>query len=491
VGDERAETSRQAEISRQAETYLRLLAEAELRHAVTAAREEEPERARMRAWDGLSQVQYVAAAFVAVDALDAELAARIAINLETALEVRFRLDNNGPLLNRLLTAAVQWSPLRPSPMPAGPPVVPAASAYPQEPVAMPVGRMLRLSGGDQVTGLYLVTLVRAPGWALFNVAGSVSHRVTRGRLLPQLLHQVKLADNRGARYGLQFSGSTHLGMADGWLWVDPAPPPDVGWLEFRDAAGQPMLRINVPPGPTPAAPSLVDAGWSSPAERLLDAVAGDLLGHLSYLQEPGYLSRNLDELVRALSSTGLLPAGSTAPSRLALLCHRSILGTWTGHGLIDALGTGRLPPAALPEPWVSLLAQLGRRDAPKGKRGITPLALVLPGTGVVRFIVTGLSSEPDHASLSALAIGLPPAVQLHHSLGLNWAQWFPWWIMDSTGHWHVATVQGFDARGGELTVFKLRVIPPLSRLDRRMDLLVPDRSGWLRTSVNLDWTAHV
>jgi hypothetical protein len=490
VGTEQAQTYGQVQANEQAETYLRLLAETQLRDAVTAAHEQEPERARIRAWDGLSQVQYVAAAFVAVGALEAELAARIAISLETALEVRFQLDNNGPLLNRLLTAAVQWTPLRPSPIPAGPPLVPAGTACPEEPVAMPVGRMLRLAGGDQITGLYLVALVHAPGWALFNVAGSVRHRVSRGRLLPQLLKQVSLIDDHGAHYGLQFSGSTHLGMADGWLWVDPAPPPGVRWLEFRDAARQPLLRVTVTADLAQTAPDRDDGGWSSPAERLLDAVAGDLLGHLSYLQDPGYLSRNLDEVVTALSATGLLPAGSLAVSRLALLCQRSGLGTWTGHGLIDALGAGQLPPAPLPEPWLSVLAQLGRRDPPKGKRGVAPLALVLPDTGSVRFIVTGLSSEPDYASLSAPAVGLPPAVQRHHSLGLNWARWFPWWIKDSTGHWHVATVQSFDARGGDLTVFKLRVTPPLSRLDRQMDVLVPDSSGWLRTAVSLDWASH-
>ena len=128
---------------------------------------------------------------------------------------------------------------------------------------------------------------------------------------------------------------------------------------------------------------------------------------------------------------------------------------------------------------------------PRGKHGIASVAVVLPDTGSVRFVLTGLSSEPDHASLTALGIGLPPAVQLHHSLGLSWPRWFPWWIKDSTGHWHVARVRSFDARGNDLTVFKLRVTPPLSRLDSRMDVLVPDGSGWLQTSVGLDWTTHV
>lgn len=87
-----------AERAERAETYLRVMAETELRRALKSpryhqrpAQGHDPASARQR----LGRVRYVAAALTAVGAIADELAEVIISDLEAALAVRSRVDRGG------------------------------------------------------------------------------------------------------------------------------------------------------------------------------------------------------------------------------------------------------------------------------------------------------------------------------------------------------------------------------------------------------------
>jgi hypothetical protein len=191
----------------------------------------------------------------------------------------------------------------------------------------------------------------------------------------------------------------------------------------------------------------------------------------------------VDDLAAALATAGALPPGSPAAGRLAALCQRA--GAGTGQRLVAALEAGIVPAGELPAAWTSVLACFGRRHRPPGQQGVAPLAVVLPVLDGIRFVLTGVMSEADRTLLSVAALGLPRNDH-RDEFTMPWIHWFPWWIRDNAGQWHLAELDS-QRTEGEFTVVLLRLVPPLPRSVTRLEVIVPGKAVQLRVTSPLTW----
>ncbi|HLX46738.1 MAG TPA: hypothetical protein VKS82_00215 [Streptosporangiaceae bacterium] len=455
-----------------AETFLRLLAEAELRQAVRWG-------AHLRGgYPG--SLLHTAAALATVGALDDRVADAIVSDMDAALALRHPGGPAGVAAPRL--RSMPMPPKVPFPPPARPasggpvPPTPAGRLW-----AAPAGQMFRLHDEDTPANLWVLSVVGTPDSTWCAVGAMLQGRarhIPYGLRVPRL----RALDDRGGQYGMHFSGYSSETAASGWLSIHPPVPDDVRWIEFYGHLDTPRLRLDLAAPPTPAQVTVDPAGPASPGERLLDAIAAGMLTREADVN----LGNSLDTIVAALTAAHALPPGSLAPSRLATLCQRALLDA--GPGLVAALEAGELPAAGLPEPWTSVLVHSVRRHRPAAKTGIAPLAVVLPELDGIRFVLAGLHSEPDHSLLSVVAQGLPQDDH-GHKLGFQWSQWFPWWIRDSAGQWHVAQAGGYGLGGHELATLHLRVVPPLPRSVTRLDVIITGRAARVSATVPVVWPA--
>ena len=334
-----------------AETYLRQLAEAELRRARTLP------AARIRARQDTARLALVAQALVAVGAVDAGTADQIRAELELAVAVRqpgqenqgspgqgglppdarkrlARLMRSPP--GRAATVALHASGLstgytRPAPHRASWRVV-------------PVGQVIQIRDDDVRRELLLVAYLQSADGARFTMAGWPFRPLTA-------------ADDHGASYQVGFRG----GHAAAELVLRPDPPHQIRWLDLITAPGEPATRIDLDPQ-IPAPEVTVTRKATSPGELLLDVIAARILMQrrrpsrrttpssrpparptCARLSPTGPV-----DIVAALHAAGALPPASPVPGQLAGLCTRTGI---PGHGITA-------PPAAdLPEPWQSMLTR--------------------------------------------------------------------------------------------------------------------------------------
>jgi hypothetical protein len=445
-----------------AETYLRVLAETQLR--------------RFRApgstdWDGVRELRYAGAVLAALGVLPASLAESIANELDAVVNVRIRRSGTSPVLSVFaMPPAVPY--VSPEPPPA-----PVAE---DPPVLTPAGQLIPLDEGPGAPCLHLLSVARTPDRTEIAVAGRLGPRWT-GTGFYHAVRTLAAMDDAGFSLTVQHSG----GSSDGLLTLVPAPPAGARWVEiFRDPDG-PRTRVDLTAAPTRTRVVIEPVDPASPAERLLDAIASDMLGQL-----PGTPHHHvgLDLMVAALEAAGLLPPGSPAAGRLAVLCQRAAFHG--GRGLVAALADGRLAPAELPVPWASVLAYFrDGRHRTAGPPGTAPVAAVLPEIDGVRFAVSGLNTEAEHTGLRVQARGLtsgpvsdPPGI-----LGL--LPWFPWWARDSTGQWHVTTDHSHTIGNGRADV-TLWMVPPVSPAATSLELIVTGQASRMRVTLPLDWRAE-
>jgi hypothetical protein len=460
--------------AQRAETYLRLMAEAALRHATGP----EPDSV----WQYLGRVRYVGTALVMLGILDEARAERIADDLEAAVAIRSGQHQGSLVPHRLRPGPVQHvtgaGPAGTAGM-AGPRAGVPAETGPMR--AVPVGQVFCLRNEDMAADLWLLSLVQTPVKTLLGVTGWIS-QWSAGRPLARF-GRIWAVDDRGNHHVAFYSGNVGQGHAvDGWLHLGTPLAADTRWIDLcEDPAGEALIRVRLGAGAAPGRVIVEPAQAVSPAERLLDAVAE---GMLARLPEPGYMPESPDELVAALEAAGALAPDSPATGRLAGLCQRA--GLDAGHALVAAVTEGRRPAAELPAPWTSLLAYFGRRHRPAVKRGVAPAALVLPELDGVRFILAGLRSDSDHTLLSVVALGLPPDGD-RPPFGLPWIEWFPWWLRDSAGQWHLAGVESYDTEENGLVTLGLGVIPPLARPVTRLEVIISGRAARVRATVRVNW----
>ena len=517
-----------------AETYLRLLAEAELRGPMVPA--------RRQPWTGpggsTARLTAVAQALTAVRALDHETVEDILADFDLAVSLRQRADRPrsgppgaaGPRPGRLLFAS-PGTLLRRSRLAAmasrAPQPGPAAGRGPGGGAErlVPVGLTVPYRDEGLSGEMFLMVFAHTASGARFTMVWQTHSRYDPRRdpihpgLLPFALFTV--TDDRGGRYHLDFARSGGPEWA-GDLSLRPEPPGDIRWLDIS-APGGPVVRVELDPltaentegargtgaaGNAGGAEGTGSAGGAggadlaggaaavtgnklSPGEHLLVMLAERLLTvapefpHDLRMQlaaiSPGPLhtmATGIGDVIAALEAADVLSPLSPVPGRLAAVCAGMRV---SGHGITA-------PPAQdLPEPWLSLLAHYQRRkpDTPPVRDGYAAVAVALPELDGVRLALLSLLNTDEGSWLQVLARGLEPEVP-RGPFGID--VYFPLsvWIRDSGGRWHACRPAGWHRHDGEY-MLKLQLVPPLTRSTGWIEVLAAGPSAQVRVQLPLRW----
>jgi len=449
-----------------AETYLRMLAESELRRLAPASRHD-PRSARI--W-------LAATALIAAGGIDAETAQRVVADLEDAVALRAGMP---PGVSGM--ASGYWL-ARVRPQRAAGPADPGGQLC-----AVPAGVTLPLLPEHEGwRGEYrLLALVTADGYAALTLAARWVARAGR----PASRHpshapldQVGAVDDQGRSYqgSLWDRGVEGRDWWDGHLRLSPAPPPGTRWLDISPEAGGPQARIDLAGPPAPAQVTVDAAPSASAAARLLDCAAEALLGAGRSAAMTGVSSR-VAQVAQALTEGGAVPAGEPALARLAALA--------AGLGLdLGVPGAARAP---VPDAWASILAGRGACDGPQA---VASFAVILPDVDGARFALAGLRSWRQGATLHVLARGWQPA-------GWGWLAFggrlddsppdpsVSWQARDSTGRWHMVDQMNWGDGGDGTTQIQAHLTPPLHPAATSLEVIITGVSSRVRATVPLHWQA--
>jgi hypothetical protein len=473
-----------------AETYLRLLAEAELRGpALLPSLSRSPNTPVAVLSPALARAAW---ALISVGALDAETAERILGDVEFAIAARYRPVRPGmraimgpgwpagqPISRRYATARMMgMSNLR---APSGPTPRPSHAEAAGPDRYVPVGLMIlfhdeTISGElDLMSYAHTASGARfAATWRTRNLLGSRHHG------LPPVDRFV-CTDDRGNRYELLFAGSERPESSCD-LSLHPDPPPDLRWLDIT-APGEQAVRVDLDRPVGRPAVEVSDRQLSA-GEHLLNRIADRMLSIVPESPSqvtPAPLSNlgaGLGAAIAALEAAEVMSALSPVPGRLAALC--GSLGV-RDHGITAA------PVLDLPEPWLSMLSHYHRRkpDAAPAGDGFAAVAAALPEFDGLRLILLGLHNCDGDTWMNTLTYGQLPREQ-PGPLRLDMAFPVSIWVRDDAGRWHIARPTGWYDAGGEATL-TLRLVPPLTRACDRIELRAAGRSAEVRATVPLRW----
>jgi len=423
-------------------------------------------RSDMSAGEGVRRLGTVTHALVQAGAVDRHIADSILADLETALAARSRIDAHLLFLRDVRASRRH----QPTPAPAGP--------Y----LAAPVGVVLPAPPDSGLAEVYLLTLVMAPDRAALTIVGRRSEQGLRspyqapwpllfGADLP------KATDDRGNSYHIQQDSGWDDGDGDwgGILDILPALPAGIGWLELTLSPDSPPIRVDLADarGETTATSGPVPVG--SPAERLVDAAALDLL-HAA-VTDGAAVRHDLSgiaDIVTGLEGAGALESARGAVGRIAALAGR------LGMNIPSGLRTAAPPGGRLPAEWANVLQNRHRRDGP---RGVAPAVAVLPELDGARFVLAGLRSDPAGAVLDLLGWGLQIGPHLLEESG---ARLWSWSARDDQGRWHVGDEGHFS--GSDLHAdMSVRLVPPLHPGATSLEVTLAGRSGQVTATVPLDW----
>ena len=214
-----------------AETYLRLLAEAELRRATTMAARSSPGR-----WHS-ARLALAAQALSAVGAVGADVADQIQADVGLAVAVRHRPPARGPGPDRirLTSQRTSWR-------------------------VVPVGQVIEIRDGDLRREVLVMAYAQSAHGAQLIAVGWPFRPFTA-------------ADDRGIRYLI----SWQIGPAITQLPLQPDPPHQIRWLDLSTAVGEPATRIDLDRY-VPVPDVTVTPAAHSPGELLLDVIAARILG---------------------------------------------------------------------------------------------------------------------------------------------------------------------------------------------------------------------
>jgi hypothetical protein len=494
-----------------AETFLRLMAEAELRGPLAPA--------RPPSWAGgpggsIARLTAVGLALTSVHALDDETVEDILADFDLAVSLRQRADRPrsgppgaGPRPGRLLFAPpgallrrrLAATPSR-APQP-GPAAGQGAGGGVER--LVPVGLTVPYRDEGLSGEMFLMVFAHTASGARFTMVWQTHSRYDprRDPIHPGLLpfDRFTVTDDRGGRYHLDFARSGGPEWA-GDLSLRPEPPGDIRWLDIS-APGGPVVRVELDPGGEGGAGGAEAAGRAeaaavsgnklSPGEHLLVMLAERLLTvapefpHDLRMQlaaiSPGPLhtmAAGMGDVIAALEAADVLSPLSPMPGRLAAVCAGMRV---SGHGITA-------PPAQdLPEPWLSLLAHYQRRkpDTPPVRDGYAAVAVNLPELDGIRLSLLSLLNTDDGSWLQVLARGLEPEVP-RGPFGID--VYFPLsvWIRDSGGRWHACRPAGWRRHDGEY-MLKLQLVPPLTRSTGWIEVLAAGPSAEVRVQLPLRW----
>jgi len=490
-----------------AETYLRLLAEAALRGALAASREEgltgsaDPGGHRTR-------LKLVGQALAAVGALDLGTLEEILVDFNLAMAVRSGGDpRSGPGAALVASLAGHGQSSHQLPMAwavrlglgraeeVTGPGSPDREATPDDAGRfVPVGLKVPFRDTDVSGELFLMSFMRTGAGVRFFAVWNIRAPALRDiALIP--FGQFTVTDDRGARYRLEFAPSGDSGWTSE-VGLCPAPPPDARWLDIA-APGSKAVRIGLcSPGLGGAQISgapVTNTG-TSPGEHLLVMLAERLLTAVpdqprnpwrqaTTVAPPALrlMAASLGDIVAALEAADVLSPLSPVPAQLATLCASLDIPR---HGITA-------PPARqLPEPWLSVLAHYQRRkpDPVPLLEGYAAMTAALPELDGIQLVLLGLHHSEGGSSLYALARGRLPE-PFTGPFGIDPAFPLSVWLQDSGGRWHAARPaerHRGGARDAERTM-RLQLVPPLTRATAWAEVRVSGPTAEVRTRLPLRW----
>jgi hypothetical protein len=434
-----------------AETYLRLLAEAELRRVTKVPVDSSPDR-----WYS-ARLVLVAQALIAVGAVGADVADEIEADIGLAVAARRRLPVGGP------------GPGRPRP-------APQRTSW----QVVPVGRGIKIRDGGLRRDVPVVAYVQS--------AGGARLIVTEWPFGP---FTFTAADDRGASYQISWRGE----MAPRELQLRPDPPHPIRWLDLATAAGEPATRIDLDPqNPVPVREVTVTRNAQGPGELLLDTMAARILTAAARFSQnnPGQPAAASPELralgdgpghiVAALHAADLLPPDSPVPGQLAGLC--AGLGI-DGHGIT-------VPPAGdLPDRWQGMLTRRRDPQVPPAPGLLAATVAELPELDGAKIAIAGLHHGQRGTIVHLLATGV--------TLEAGWPYGIRplpvLWIRDSSGGWHATAADGVVSPWGNkganpwmdtcMVTAWLRIVPPLDRGTAWIEISAAGQSAQVQATLPL------
>jgi hypothetical protein len=454
VGDDRAET------------YLRLLAETELRRVLRrrgqAGQRPDggPDPAGGLLPDGAfrpgsdiagsaAHISWVGDVLVAAGVLANDRVSRIAAELDAALTARARSESPRRAI-RLNLALERTGARRPGAPPGS-----HSTAQPTQ--VTPIRRTLRVAGDRAPSELHLMTLVRTEASAAVTVAmrmnwpsdgSSADLEITGAGPQHFPYHQLWAVDDQGTRYRLQLAGEGGTTTWQGTADLSPAPPPGARWLDLIADETHRLIRLDLtrPKATAPALRSAVERHHleAAPGERVL---AGQAERILASARDIGgaRADPHLGEIIAILAAAGAIGQDSPTPGHLAALCQH--LGV-RGHGITAAAA------ADIPVPWASVLAGLDPGPAGPSPEWYAPFGVVLADVDGTRFALAGLTSAAGTSHLHVVATGVPLPTG-------GWDPGFSWWVRGDDANWHVGTQSYPHWRDCGQVAFRVRLTPPL------------------------------
>jgi hypothetical protein len=458
-----------------AETYLRLLAEVELRRAGDQLRgldaagdADQWPHPRMAAStvaeSALWTVIRAGQILVAADAIDQEYLGGVAADLLTAITARSRLPNGdrragGPYHTLVGSSAG----LRPPSGPAGLP--PSGSADPAMRVT-PIGRTLRVASDRAPSALHLMSLVRTQNEAAIIVVmrmswppdgSSTDLEITGAGPHHLPYNQLWAEDDLWTRYTVRFEGDGGTAAWRGVVRLSPAPPAAAGRLDLI-GDGTRLVQLPLHPAAAHVVPSVTEPAAISPGERLLVAAAERILASGDARQS--HRDTSPGELIAVLTEARVIPANSPLPGQLAALCQR--LGAYEDDITVA-------PAAELPAQWASVIAHQDDPVPAEGAEVSVPLDVVLPDVDGATFVLAGLSIAAGETYLHVVSSGV---VTLTDRAGSSWTPVLSWWLGDGAGNWHVATASEPYALEDGVHALRLRLTPPLAAVPGALEVEV-------------------
>jgi hypothetical protein len=490
-----------------AETYLRLLGEAELRHAKA------PLANRASPHLNAPSLTLATNMLSAVGAVGIGTGREIRHDLDLAWALRQRgpLDQMGPGPGRL-SAVLQWRRERfVRFFQPGNEVFPASGPSPGYhqhapwPVA-PVGQVLRIRDAQAHGELYVLAYAQTAVGIRFTMAGWIEESPgpqqpqPRPGLLPRRIRrQFTARDDQGTGYQLSFFGPGGAGRVEwhGLLELQPDPSHQLRWLDVTTIPGEPVTRIDLAPenpgNPEIPAPEItVTPRTASPGELLLDLIASRLLAAAAALphqtpeelaaDQPGLVPHADDELgdiVATLREAEALPPASPVPAQLARLC--ASLGI-EGHRITA-------PPARdLPAPWQSMLSRYHRHESYRALADGSWVATAarLPELDGVRIAILGLHHGEYGTIVHLHASGVTPEDDWEYYRGVRPLPVL--WVRDSSDRWHATRMNGYSQVGdtGEVMLYPA-IVPPLDFGTAWVDVVAASQSAEVRVRLPLRW----
>jgi len=455
-----------------AETYLRNLAESELRRY----RDDGPESmlettGRMRA---------VAAAFAATGVLEPAVADTVLDDLTTALTIRSPRDpraRHGARLRHVRQSS--WG----ASIPAGPLTISVT----------PAGALLRLRDGETDMDVYLFAAISTPGLACLSAGvlslpkGSLPPRSEQRQGLPspsppRLLSgwalqgvpgDLRAVDETGHSYDLVFNGGGDGTWSTGQFNLMANPrgrPPGAAqnWTCLHVGNEEHSVRVDLTAG-SPSAEATATPNGLRAGEQFLRIRTEAVFG--SGYHDIGTDLPALAATVPALRAVGLLPEDSASARLIAALCRRYAV---TREDVTD-------PPADLPVRWADLLTG-GQYGAGREACGTDPppaaasLSVRFPETDGLTIVLSGLLTRGQRTTLTGAFFG---------PIEDGYPEGPCIWLRDDAGLWHVAKIGSWSSGG--VNVFAAEVVPPLPPSAAAVDILVISRTADMRASAPLTW----